>query len=47
MGYVVSMFFGKLGALLETFPVPLTGGIMVLLFGVIAGAGINFLVKKS
>lgn len=38
-------FFGKLGAVLKTIPVPVMGGIMFLLFGMIAGVGINSLVR--
>ncbi len=41
---VVLSFCGKLGALLSTIPVPVMGGILVLLFGAIASVGINTLV---
>lgn len=40
-------FFGKLGALLKTIPDPVMGGIMVLLFGMIAAIGINTLVREN
>ena len=40
-------FFGKLGAVLKTIPVPVMGGIMVLLFGMIAAVGINTLVRDK
>ncbi len=40
-------FLGKLGAVLKTIPVPVMGGIMVLLFGMIAAVGINTLVKEK
>ncbi|MCD8569312.1 MAG: uracil-xanthine permease family protein [Geovibrio sp.] len=40
-------FFGKLGAVLKTIPVPVMGGIMFLLFGMIAGIGINSLVRAK
>ncbi|RMF47909.1 MAG: uracil-xanthine permease [Deltaproteobacteria bacterium] len=44
---VVLAFVGKLGAFLSTIPVPVMGGIMVLLFGAIAVIGINTLVKAG
>lgn len=40
-------FVGKLGALLGTIPVPVMGGIMVLLFGSIAVVGINSLTSSK
>ncbi len=40
-------FVGKLGALLSTIPVPVMGGIMVLLFGAIMVVGMNSLVKAQ
>lgn len=40
-------FIGKLGALLSTIPTPVMGGIMVLLFGLIAAIGIATLVKEN
>jgi uracil permease len=40
-------FVGKLGAFLSTIPVPVMGGIMVLLFGTIMVVGINSLVKAQ
>jgi uracil permease len=40
-------FVGKLGALLQTIPVPVMGGIMILLFGAIAVVGINTLVRAG
>jgi len=40
-------FIGKLGALLETIPMPVMGGIMILLFGAIAVVGMNSLVKAG
>ena len=42
---VVLAFVGKLGALLLTVPVPVMGGIMLLLFGSIAAVGLNTLIK--
>lgn len=38
-------FVGKLGALLQTIPVSVMGGILVLLFGSIAVVGLNTLVR--
>ncbi len=40
-------FIGKLGGFLGTIPVPVMGGIMVLLFGAITVIGINTLVKAG
>jgi len=38
---------GKLGAFLQTIPVPVMGGIMLLLFGAITVVGLNTLVKAG
>lgn len=40
-------FVGKLGALLQTIPVPVMGGIMLLLFGAIMVVGLNTLVRSG
>jgi len=40
-------FFGKVGAILNTIPVPVMGGIMILLFGAITVIGINTLVRAG
>ncbi|KAB2843553.1 MAG: uracil-xanthine permease [Melioribacteraceae bacterium] len=40
-------FLGKLGAALKTIPMPVMGGIMVLLFGMIAAIGIGSLVNHK
>ncbi len=40
---IVLAFFGKLGALLRTVPVPAMGGILIILFGLIVVIGINTL----
>lgn len=40
-------FVGKLGAVLQTIPTPVMGGIMVLLFGAISVVGMNALVKAG
>ena len=42
---ILLAFVGKLGALLLTIPAPVMGGIMLLLFGMIAAIGVNSLVK--
>ncbi len=44
---VLLAFVGKLGALLQTVPVPVMGGIMVLLFGAITVVGLNTLVVSG
>ena len=40
-------FIGKLGGFLRTIPSPVMGGIMILLFGMIAAIGIGTLVKAG
>jgi uracil permease len=40
-------FSGKLGALLQTVPTPVMGGILTLMFGAIAAVGMNTLVRNS
>ncbi len=44
---VVLSFAGKLGALLRTIPLPVMGGILIVLFGTIVVVGINSLVKSG
>lgn len=44
---VLLAFIGKMGALLQTIPTPVMGGIMTLLFGSIAVVGMNTLVKSG
>ena len=44
---IILAFVGKLGALLQTIPVPVMGGIMMLLFGSIAVVGLNTLIKHK
>jgi uracil permease len=44
---ILLAFVGKVGALLQTIPVPVMGGIMVLLFGAIMVVGLNSLVKAG
>lgn len=44
-GFAILMaFFGKFNAILQSIPVPVMGGIMMLLFGSIASVGLNTLV---
>ncbi|CAM4444837.1 uracil-xanthine permease family protein [Shewanella livingstonensis] len=40
-------FVGKLGAVMQTIPVPVMGGIMCLLFGSIAAVGLNTLIRHQ
>ncbi|MGR5149742.1 uracil-xanthine permease family protein [Photobacterium alginatilyticum] len=44
---LVLAFVGKLGSALQTIPVPVMGGIMILLFGSIATVGLNTLIKNN
>lgn len=44
---IVLAWVGKLGALLQTIPLPVMGGIMILLFGSIAAVGLNTLIKNQ
>ncbi|MGF1716362.1 uracil-xanthine permease family protein [Photobacterium chitinilyticum] len=44
---LILAFVGKLGATLQTIPVPVMGGIMILLFGSIATVGLNTLIKNQ
>lgn len=43
---IVFAFIGKIGAALHSIPVPVMGGVMILLFGLIASLGINQLVRN-
>ncbi|CAH0202598.1 MULTISPECIES: uracil-xanthine permease family protein [unclassified Pseudomonas] len=40
-------FIGKFGAILQSIPVPVMGGILCLLFGSIAAVGMNTLIRHS
>ena len=42
---ILLAFVGKLGGLLATIPVPVMGGILLLLFGIIASIGLETLIK--
>ncbi len=44
---ILLAFVGKMGALLQTVPAPVMGGIMLLLFGAIMVIGLNTLVKSG
>ena len=44
---IILAFVGKLGAILQTIPVPVMGGIMILLFGSIATVGLNTLIRNQ
>ncbi len=44
---ILLAFVGKVGAILQTVPVPVMGGIMLLLFGAITVVGLNSLVKAG
>jgi len=44
---IILAFVGKLGAVLKTIPVPVMGGILILLFGMIAAIGIGSLVRNK
>jgi len=43
---IVVSFIGKLAALIRSVPVPVMGGVCILLFGIIAAAGIRMLIEK-
>jgi len=44
---IVLAFVGKVGAMLQTIPSPVMGGIMLLLFGAITVVGLNTLVRAQ
>jgi uracil permease len=44
---VVISFIGKFAAIIRSIPVPVMGGVCILLFGVIAAAGIRMLIEKK
>ena len=44
---ILLAFVGKLGAALSTIPAPVIGGIMLLLFGIIASVGMETLIKNG
>jgi uracil permease len=44
---ILISFVGKLAALIRSIPVPVMGGVCMLLFGVIAAAGIRMLIERK
>jgi uracil permease len=44
---IAMAFFGKFNALLQSIPMPVMGGIMVLLFGTIASIGLKTLIEAK
>ncbi len=44
---IVLAFIGKLSGLIQSMPVPVMGGISLLLFGVIAASGVRMLVEEK
>ncbi|MBP2654364.1 MAG: uraA [Firmicutes bacterium] len=44
---ILVSFIGKFAALIRSIPVPVMGGVCILLFGVIAVAGIRMLIEKQ
>ncbi|MBC7959055.1 MAG: uracil permease, partial [Vallitaleaceae bacterium] len=44
---IILAFFGNLSAVISSIPVPVMGGICILLFGVIAASGIRMLVEAK
>ena len=44
---ILLSFFGKLGAILQTIPVPVMGGILVILFGTVVIVGMNSIVQAG
>jgi len=44
---IILAFVGKLGGALATIPVPVMGGIMLLLFGIITSIGMGTLIKEK
>ncbi|UUX91263.1 uracil-xanthine permease family protein [Methanoplanus endosymbiosus] len=43
---IIFSFIGKIGAFLQSIPGPVMGGVMILLFGLIASLGIDQLIKN-
>ncbi|MGI6576210.1 MAG: uracil permease [bacterium] len=44
---ILMAFVQKIGALIQTIPVPVMGGISILLFGIIASSGLRMLVQSG
>ena len=45
--HITLAFVGKFGAILQSIPVPVMGGILCLLFGTIASVGMNTLIRHK
>lgn len=44
---IIFSFIGKIAALIHAIPVPVMGGVSILLFGIIAASGLRMLVEKK
>lgn len=44
---IVLSFFGKVGAIIETIPLPVMGGVSIILFGMIASVGVRILINAE
>lgn len=44
---ILLSFFGKLGAILQTIPIPVMGGILIVLFGTIVVIGMNSMIQAE
>ena len=44
---ILLSFFGKLGAILQTIPVPVMGGILIVLFGTVVIVGMNSMIQTG
>ena len=44
---IVFSFIGKIAAIIHAIPVPVMGGVSILLFGIIACSGIRILIEKK
>lgn len=44
---IILGFFGKMGAILQTIPAPVKGGVEIMLFGMIAAVGIRSLAESN
>ena len=44
---IIFSFIGKIAALIHAIPVPVMGGVSILLFGIIAASGLRMLVERK
>ena len=44
---MIISFVGKVAALIHAIPVPVMGGVSILLFGIIAASGLRMLVERK